>query len=59
MPVLFTFNLQTKFEMPSFAAPEIWPAPKNVKMSHVTLTTVVAVSHQKANTSRGQLVYKI
>jgi len=35
--------------------------PQNVEMGHVTLTTPAwgAVSHQKANTLRGQLVYKI
>jgi len=53
--VLFTFNLQTK------SAPKICPGPQNVEMGHVTLTmpTQGIVSHHKASTLRGQLVYKI
>ena len=61
MPVLATFNLQTKFEMSSFIrCKDMAWAPKCRNESrdpdHAHLGTV---SHQKAKTSRGQLVYKI
>jgi len=38
------------------SAPKIWPEPKNVEISHVTMTTPNwgIVRHHKANTSRGQ-----
>jgi len=61
MPVLFTFNIQTKFESLASSAPEIWPGLKNVEMGHVTPATPTSgiVSHHKANISCGKLVYKI
>jgi len=61
MPVLFAFNLQTKFQMSSFIRSRDMAWARNVEMSHVTLTTPTGgtVSHQKANTTRGQLVYKM
>ena len=39
MPLLFTFNLQTKFEMSSFIRSKDMACAQNVKVSHVTLTT--------------------
>ena len=61
MPVLFTFNLQTKFEMTSFIRYKDLAWAQNVEMGHVTLTTPTweIVTHYKAKTSRGQLVYEI
>jgi len=67
MPVglLFTFHLQTNFEMSGFIHDPLkryGPAgPKNVKVGHVTLTTPTwgTISHHMANTSRGQLVDQI
>jgi len=35
MPVLFTFNLHTKYEMShtlTSSAPKLWPGPQNVEM---------------------------
>jgi len=61
MTVLFKFNLQTKFEMSSFIRSKDMAWAQNVEMGHVTLTmpTWGTISHHKANTSRGQLVYEI
>ena len=61
MPVLYTVILQTKFEMSSFIRSKDIAWAPNVDMGHVTLTTPTwgTVSHEKANTSRGRLVYKI
>jgi len=61
MALLFTFNLQTKFEMPSFISSKDQSGPKNVEIGHVTLTTPTwgIIRHHKANTSRSQLVYEI
>jgi len=58
--VLFTFNLQTKFEMQLHPL-QRWPGPKTVEIGHVTLTlsTWGIVGYRKAKTSRGQLVYEI
>jgi len=58
MPVLFTFNLQTKFEVSSFIHSKDMAWAKNVEMVHVTLATPTRgiVSQQKANTSHSQLV---
>jgi len=60
-PVLFRFNLQTKFEVCSFIRSKDMAWAKNAEMGHVTLATPTwgVVSHHKANTSRGQLVQKI
>jgi len=57
MPVLFTFNIPTKFESLASSAPGL----KNVEMGHVTPATPTSgiVSHHKANISCGKLVYKI
>jgi len=61
MPVLFTFNLQTKFEMSSFIRSRdmAW-APKCRNESrdpdHASLGDS---QHHKANTSRGKIVYEI
>ena len=52
MPLLFTFNLQTKFEVSSFIrSRDMALAKKNVEMGHVTLVTPTwrIVSHHKAN----------
>jgi len=56
-----TFNLQTKFEMSSFIRSKDMASAQNIEMSHVTLTTPTwgTVSHEKANTLRGEVVYKI
>ena len=61
MTVLFKFNLQTKFEMSSCISSKDMAWAQNVEMGHVTLTmpTWGTISHHKANTSRGQLVYEI
>jgi len=61
MPVLFTINLQTKFEVSSFMRSKDIAWAKNVEMGHMTLATPTweIVSHHKANISHGQLVYKI
>jgi len=59
MVALFTFNLQTKFDMSSFiSSKDMVLAPKNVEIGHVTLTTPTwgIISRHKANTSRGQFV---
>jgi len=59
MAVLFTFNLQTKFEMSSFIRSKdmVWD-PQDMEIGHMTLTTPTwgIVSRHKANTLRGQLV---
>jgi len=67
MTVLFKFNLQTKFETKfgadaaSYISSKDMAWAQNVEMGHVTLTmpTWGTISHHKANTSRGQLVYEI
>jgi len=61
MAVLFTFNLQTKFEMASFIRSNDMAWAQNVEMGHVTLTTPTwgTVSHHKAKNARDQLVKKI
>jgi len=61
MPVLFTFNLQTKFEMSSFTRSKNMTWAQYVEMGHMNLTTPTwgLVRHHKTNTSRGQLVYEI
>ena len=38
MPILFTFNLQTKLEMSSFIRSRDMAWARNVEMGHVTLT---------------------
>jgi len=61
MPVLFTFNLQTKFDMSSFIrCKDMAWGPKNVEIGHVTMTpsTCGIVMRHKADTSRGQQVYE-
>ena len=61
MAVLFTFNLQTKFEMSSFIRSKdmAW-APKRRNGSHdPDHAHLGIVRHHKANTSRGQLLYEI
>jgi len=61
MPVLFTFNMQTKFEMSSFIRPKDMAWAPKLEMSHVTLTTPTwrIVRHHKTSTSRDQVVYEI
>jgi len=61
MPVLFTFNLQTKFEMSSFIrsrdmawAPKCRNESRGPDHAHL-----VDTQHDKANTLRGQVVYEI
>jgi len=59
MPVLFAFNLQTKFEMPSFIRSRdmVW-APKCRNESRDPDHAHLGDSqHDNANTSRGQVVY--
>jgi len=61
MPVLFAFNLQTKFEMSSFIrSRDMSWAPKyrneSLDPDHANLGDS---QHHKANASRGQLVYEI
>jgi len=50
MPVLFAFNLQTKFEMSSFIRSRNMAWAQNVEMGHVTVTTPTwgIFSEQKA-----------
>jgi len=61
MPVLFTFNLQTKFEMSSFIrSRDIAWAPKCRNESRDSDHAHLGDSqHDKANTSHGQVVYEI
>ena len=61
MPVLFAFNLQTKFEMSSFIRSRdmAW-APKCRYESRAPDHAHLGDSqHDKANTSRGHVVYEI
>jgi len=59
MPVIFTFNLQTKFEMSSFIrSKDIAWAPKCRNGSRDRDHAHLGDSH-KTNTSRSQLVYEI
>ena len=61
MVVLFTLNLQTKFEMSSFIRSKdmAW-APKCINESREPDHAHLGDSqHHKANTSRGQVVYEV
>jgi len=40
MAVLLAYNLQTNLKFLASSAPEIWPGPHNVEMSHVTLESL-------------------
>ena len=61
MVVLFTYNQQIKFEMSSFVRSTDMAWTPKCRNGHVTLTTPTwgTVSYHKANTLRGQFVYKI
>jgi len=61
MAVLFTLNLQTKFEMSSFINSKdmTWAQKCRDGSRDGDNAHLGTVSHHKANTSRGQLVYEI
>jgi len=61
MPVLFTFSLQTKFDICSFiGCRDMDWAPKSRNESRDPDHTHLGDIHRhKANTSRGQVVYEI
>jgi len=61
MPVLFTFNLQTKFEMPSFirSTDMAWVQKYRNESRYPDHAHLGDSQHQKANTSCGQVVYEI
>jgi len=61
MPVLFTLNLQTKFEMSSFIHSKdiAWSTKCRNESRDLDHAHLGDSQHHKANTSRGQVVYDI
>jgi len=61
MPVLFAFNLETKFEMFSFIRSRYmaWAPKCRNKSRDPDHAHLGDSQHDKANTSRGQVVYEI
>jgi len=61
MPVLFTLNLQTKFEMSSFIRSKdmVWAPKRRNESRDPDHAHLGDNQHHEPNTSRGQVVYEI